>query len=94
MYVVSSAPDDDCIIICINLVMMMGWVDEYKFFCALSETLTDTADALLDTDLTILAYGVISKITSTGSPPYHTCESLTHIYCYMNDVISAVQGGP
>ena len=27
MYVVPSAPDDDSIIICINIVLPMGWVD-------------------------------------------------------------------
>ena len=32
-YFVYVVPDDDGIIICINLVMPMGWIDSPKFFC-------------------------------------------------------------
>ena len=33
-YAVPLAPDDDGIIICVYLVLPMGWVDSPKFFCA------------------------------------------------------------
>ena len=33
-YVIPSAPGDEEKIICINLVLKMGWVDSPKFFCA------------------------------------------------------------
>ena len=33
-YVVPLVPDKDVILICINLVLPMGWVDSPKFFCA------------------------------------------------------------
>ena len=46
--------------------------------------LIDVANALVDADLPMPVYG--------PGPP-HTPESLTHIGCYMYDVISAVQGG-
>ena len=52
------------------------------------------ANALVHSELTIPAYGAISEIPSTGPDPPHTPESLTHIDCYMDDVISVVQGGP
>ena len=39
-------------------------------------------------------YGEISEITATGTGTPHTPESLTHINCYMDDVILAVQEGP
>ena len=35
-YIVPSVPDDDVILICIDLVLPMGWVDSPKFFCAFS----------------------------------------------------------
>ena len=65
----------------------MGWVDSPKFFCALSDTLTDVANTLVDADLPVRAYGNISVIPLTEPPPPHTLAILTHIDCYM------VQGG-
>ena len=35
-YAIPSAADDDCVIICIDLVLSMGWVVSPNFFCALS----------------------------------------------------------
>ena len=40
-YVIPSAPGDEGIFICIDLVLPMGWVDSPKFFCAFLETLTE-----------------------------------------------------
>ena len=71
----------------------MGWVDSPKFFCAFSETLTDVANALVDVDLPVPAYGAISALPATEPPPPHTSASLAHIDCYMDDVIVVVQGG-
>ena len=34
VYVNPSAPGDEGIIICIDLFLLMGWVDPPKFFCA------------------------------------------------------------
>ena len=61
-YIVPLAPIDDCIIICIDLVLLMGWVDSPKFFCDFSETLADIANALVDTEIPIPAYVAIAKI--------------------------------
>ena len=49
-YVVPLVPHDDVILICIDLVLPMGWVDSSKFFCAFSETLTDVANDLVYAD--------------------------------------------
>ena len=92
-YVVPSAPDDDGIIICVDLVLPMGWVESPKFFCDFSETLTDVTNALVDTYLPVPSYGGISELQSTGPVPPHTRRSLTNIDCYTDDVISLVQGG-
>ena len=81
----------------LGLALPIGWVDSPNFSCPFSETLTDVANALVDTDLLVLSYGAISDIPETGPPPPtppHTPESLTHIDFYMDDVISAVQGDP
>ena len=94
MYFIPLAPGYEGNIICIKLVLPMGWLDSPKFFCTFSETLTDVANTLVDTDLPVLSYDAISEIPSTGTGPLHTPESLTHIDCYMEDVISAVQRGP
>ena len=91
-YRIPSAPGDDDTIICINPVLLMGWVDFPKFFCAFLETLTGVANTLGDIDLTVPSYGAISDIPATVPGPPHTPESLTNIDCYMDDVISAVQG--
>ena len=82
------------IVISINLVLPVGWVDSTKFFCAFSETMMDVASALLDTLIPVLEYGYMTNIPVTGLVPPHVQKSLTHIDCYMDDVISAVQGGP
>ena len=81
-YVIPLAPGDKGCIICIDLVLPMGWVDSTKFFCASSETLTDVANALVDTDLPVPSYGDISQIPATSPPPpphTHT-HTLTRAY--------------
>ena len=92
-YVVPAAAKYNCILIYINLVLLMGWVDSTKYFYAILETLTAVGNALVHTYLPMPAYGAISEIPETGPGPPHTLDSLTHIDCSMNDVITAVQGG-
>ena len=48
---------------------------------------------MVDADLPVPAYGDISALPSTEPVPPHNSERLNHIDCYMDDVISAVQGG-
>ena len=64
-----------------------------QVFLRVLETMTDVANALVDSELPVPSYGEISEIPSTGPGTPHTPESLTHIDCYMDDVISVVQGG-
>ena len=92
-YFAPSVPDDDVIIICIDLVLPMGLVESIKCFCTFLETLTNMANALVYTDFPVPAYGAISTLLATEPGPPPILDSLTHIDCYMNDVISAVQGG-
>ena len=50
------------------------------------------ANNLVHTSIPVLGYEATTKIPKTGPGPPHTLDSLTHIYCYMDDVITAVQG--
>ena len=77
-YVILLADGDNFIIICIDLVLPMGWVDSPKFFCTFLETLTDVVNALIHTSLLVLRYGAIAKIPDTGPGLTHTLNSLTH----------------
>ena len=71
-YAIPSALGDEGKIICIDLVLSMGWVDSPKFFCAFLEMLTDVANALVDTDLPVPSYGAISDIPETSPGLPHT----------------------
>ena len=89
-YIIPLVPDYDGIIICINMVFLVVLVDSPKFFCAFSDILTNVVNALIDTVLPVPEYGTIAKITATSTGPPDAQESLTHINCYMDDVISEV----
>ena len=68
--------EDDYIIIYIDMVLLMGWVDLPKLFCAFPETFTDIENALVDTEIPVPAYGAIAKIPTTRMSPPQTCESM------------------
>ena len=89
-YVTPLVPDYYGIIICINIVFLVVWVYSPKLFCALLDILTNVVNALIDTVLPVPEYGTIAKITATSTGPPDAQESLTHINCYMDDVISEV----
>ena len=93
-YTITPETNEYFIIIRTDLVLPMGWVDPAKFFCMLLETMTDVANALVHAMLPVPGYVAITKTPETGPDLPHTLGSLTHIYCYMDDAITAVQGGP
>ena len=92
-YIIPLVVEDKLFIVCINLLLPMGWVESPKFFCALLETLTGVANDIFNKFLTVPRYVTISKILNIGPVPPHTLESLTHIDCYMDDFITSVQIG-
>ena len=49
---------------------------------------------LVHTSLPVPAYSAILAIPETGPGPPHIIDSLTHIDCYISDVITVVHGGP
>ena len=68
-YIIPLATDYDDIIICINLVFLVVWVDSPNFFCILLEILTDVVNALIDMALPVPEYGTIGMISDTGPGP-------------------------
>ena len=54
----------------------------------------DMAYAIVNTRLLVPSYGAITNIPMTGTGLAHTLEILTHIECYIYEVITVVQGGP
>ena len=91
-YVIPSASGGKGYIICINLVLPMGWVNSPIILCAFLEILIDVTNSLVDTDLLVLSYSKISDIPETRPGPLHTPHILTHINFCMYDVISEVHG--
>ena len=51
------------------------------------------ANVLAHKYLTVTAYGAIVKIPETGPGPPHKLDILTHIDCYIYELITDVQGG-
>ena len=72
----------------------MGWVYSFKAFCSFSKILTNMANFILQTSLTVPRYSDIANIPKIGTTPSHTLDILTHIYFYMDDIIAVVQGRP
>ena len=93
-YIILLVADDYCIIICIDLVLLMGRIDSPKFFYEFLETLTDVENGLVHMLLPVPGYGSIAKIPETSPVPPHTLDRLAHINCYMNDTITALWCGP
>ena len=61
MYVVSLDPEKDGVIIFINIVLLIGWVDSPNFFCAFLEILSDVSNNLVDTEFPVPFNGAITK---------------------------------
>ena len=50
-------------------------------------------NSLTHAALLVPGYGTISNIPEIGTGPPHTLDRITHIDCYMNNVITEVQDG-
>ena len=72
----------------------MGWVESPKVFCDLSETLMYVVNVIINKSLLVPGFGSISKIPNTGLGLPQTWDILTHIDCYICDLITEVQCGP
>ena len=69
-YIIPSAPGYEGCIICIDLVLPIGWMESPKCFCTFSGTLTDVANVLVDKELLVAYYDAIFKISEPPRPTY------------------------
>ena len=92
-YVTPSAPGEKGCIIFTDLFLPMGWVESPNFFCTFSETLTDFANTSRSHPMAIYQNYLPPPPRTHTPTPKHTKNILTDINCYMDDIISAVQGG-
>ena len=85
-------PGDTKILLCIDLVLPMGWVNSPDMFCAASETVVDMANGyILDPTSAFLIYPPTA--TKYSSAPALTTSS-ARLQCtevYMDDLLSATQ---
>ena len=94
-YVVPPLPSDTSFLLCINLVLPMGWVNSPDFFCAASETVVDiTNDKITSSPPDLVAYGPTKALYSTAPHPQASEARLQCADVYMDDLICLAQGSP
>ena len=77
--VIILATYDSFIIIWINKVLIMGWVESTKFFCDFMKILMDMSNTIANTLLPMPWYVTIINIPKTGPGLPHILASLTHM---------------
>ena len=93
-YVVSPLPSDMTILLCMDLVLPMGWVNSPDMFCAASETVADMANGyILDPTSDFVIYPPTVNTYSTTPAPTASSSLLQFTEVYMDDLLSATQGG-
>ena len=69
-YVVPPLPSDTTILLCIDLVLPIGWVNSPDMFCAASETVADMANGyILDPTYAFVIYPPTANTYSTTPAP-------------------------
>ena len=90
---VPPLPSDTIILLCIDLVLPMGWVNSPDMFCAASETVTDMENGyILETASAFLIYPPTANNYSTAPVPTASSARLQCTEVYMDDLLSATQG--
>ena len=90
LYIIPLVAEDKVFIVCINLVLPMGWVESPKFFCALLEMLTGVFNYIIYMLIILPRNRAISEIPNTRSGMSHILYSLTNIYFYLDYFIILV----
>ena len=92
-YVVPPLPSDTEILLCIDLVLPMGWVNSSDMLCAASETVADMANGyILDPTSAFKIYPSTARKYSTEPAPTASSARLQCTEVYMDDLMSATQG--
>ena len=92
-YVVPALPSDPDVLICIDLVLPMGWVNSPDLFCSTSETVADIANQLLSQPETQTPiYGPTKDLYHTVTSPTASPSRLQYADVYVDDINCLAQG--
>ena len=88
-------PTDPFILLCINLVLPMVWVNSHDFFCAESDIVADNANGYsLDPASTFMVYSPTAGTYKTVDVATAFPKRLQYVNIYMNDLLCVAQGDP
>lgn len=92
-YLVSALPSDAAILICIDLVLPMGWVNSPDLFYSTSETVADVANPFINQPETPTpAYAPTRDLYHTVASPTASSSRLQHLDVYVDDINCITQG--
>ena len=92
-YVIPALPTDTDVLLCIDLVLPMGWVNSPDLFCSTSETVADIANQLINQpDTPTSSYGPTHNLYHTISSPTASPSRLQHADVYVDDINCVAQG--
>ena len=91
-YVVPPLPSDTTILLFINLVLPMGWINSPDIFCAASETVAYMANGyILDPTSAFQIYPPAANKYYTEPAPIESSARLQCTEVYMDDLMSSTQ---
>ena len=91
-YVVPPLPTDPHQLLCIDLVLPMGWVNSPDLFCASSETVTDLANTAFRSELDPAPYQPTADLYTATPSPSAGPHRLQYADVYMDDINCLTQG--
>jgi len=88
-------PLDPSPLICVDLVLPMGWVNSPDYLCSASETVADITNRyLLDPSSTFTVYPPTSSSYHTTTSSTASSSRLQYVDIYTDDLLCLVQGDP
>ena len=91
--VVPPLPSDTTILLCIDLVLPMGWVNSPDMFCSASETVADMANGyILYLTSPFQIYPPTANKYTTAPAPTASSARLQCTEVYKDDLLSATEG--
>ena len=94
-YIMPTLPEDTYLLLCIKLVLPMGWVNSPYFFCSAYKTVIDDTNIYaLDPDSTFVVYTPTDGTYKTSNGKTASTKRLQYVDIYMDDLLCAAQGDP
>ena len=92
-YIVPPLPGDPHLLLCIDLVLPMGWVNSPDLFCSTSEIVAGLANAYIkDANAYDPTYPPTASLYTTSPSPTSSNKRLQYVNVYMDDLNCATQG--